>query len=291
MRFALALGNRLKDACQNVVYTRTTDVFVPLLTRADISNAARADYFISVHRNSSTNTGARGMEIWTHPSAPARTNQMAQTILDYLANTGLFINRGLKHDNFVVLRATQAPASLLELGFISNTADNLVWDQNFNQLVEATANGILKALGQPLTCTPSVNPRPDIIADIQRTLNTRYNLNIAVDGRYGPQTRTAIIRGIQTELNRLFGRNVVVDGVYGPQTRAALPVLRRGNSNNMVYLMQVMLFLSGYFNVIPDGNFGPITEAAVRDFQRSRGLVVDGIAGPITLDALIRNIQ
>jgi peptidoglycan hydrolase-like protein with peptidoglycan-binding domain len=35
-----------------------------------------------------------------------------------------------------------------------------------------------------------------------------------------------------------------------------------------------------------DGWFGPITEAAVKDYQRSKGLVPDGIVGPITMKAM-----
>jgi len=36
-----------------------------------------------------------------------------------------------------------------------------------------------------------------------------------------------------------------------------------------------------------DGIFGPITENAVREFQRSRNLSVDGIAGPLTFTSLL----
>jgi len=35
-----------------------------------------------------------------------------------------------------------------------------------------------------------------------------------------------------------------------------------------------------------DGRFGPITEAAVKDYQRRKRLVPDGIVGPITMKAM-----
>ena len=53
LNVALAFGKLVEQNCKNVkvVYTRKTDVFVPLHTRADIANKAKADLFISIHTN------------------------------------------------------------------------------------------------------------------------------------------------------------------------------------------------------------------------------------------------
>lgn len=57
-------------------------------------------------------------------------------------------------------------------------------------------------------------------------------------------------------------------------------VLKLGSRGNEVKLLQEKL------NLKADGIFGPLTEEAVKDFQRSNGLEVDGIAGANTLSKL-----
>ena len=63
------------------------------------------------------------------------------------------------------------------------------------------------------------------------------------------------------------------------------PTLRRGASGEAVRRLQRLLSAAG-FQVVPDGQFGARTEAAVRSFQRARGLTADGIVGPRTWAAL-----
>jgi peptidoglycan hydrolase-like protein with peptidoglycan-binding domain len=59
------------------------------------------------------------------------------------------------------------------------------------------------------------------------------------------------------------------------------PTIRRGDHGDLIREVQVKL------GVEPtNGNFGPLTEAAVREFQRVRGMVADGIIGPKTWAAL-----
>lgn len=67
-----------------------------------------------------------------------------------------------------------------------------------------------------------------------------------------------------------------------------MTTLRRGSRGSEVEALQLALNRAGFLSDAPDGIFGPRTEAAVREFQRSRGLRVDGVAGPQTWQALSR---
>ena len=67
LNVALAFGRKVEANCPDVkvVYTRKTDVFVPLHTRADIANRAKADLFMSIHTNAVKKGAPRGMETYT----------------------------------------------------------------------------------------------------------------------------------------------------------------------------------------------------------------------------------
>ncbi|MFP2925027.1 peptidoglycan-binding domain-containing protein, partial [Pyxidicoccus sp. 3LG] len=68
--------------------------------------------------------------------------------------------------------------------------------------------------------------------------------------------------------------------------RAAQPTLREGAKGAAVVTLQNKLKAAGFNPGAADGAFGPKTEAAVKAFQRARGLVADGIVGPKTWGAL-----
>ena len=69
------------------------------------------------------------------------------------------------------------------------------------------------------------------------------------------------------------------------------PVVKRATSEMFpVRSLQDLLRARGY-DVAADGIFGPITEGAVKDYQQSKSLAVDGIVGPLTWPKLIVQIR
>ena len=77
LKVALAFGQLVERNCPDVkvIYTRKTDVFIPLQTRADIANNAKADLFISIHTNAvDGNRSVYGSETYTLGMARAEAN-------------------------------------------------------------------------------------------------------------------------------------------------------------------------------------------------------------------------
>lgn len=73
-------------------------------------------------------------------------------------------------------------------------------------------------------------------------------------------------------------------------TLSPWPLVRQGDQDHPVRTLQWLLRARGH-SVAVDGIFGPLTDAAVRAFQRQKGLVVDGIVGPYTWGALIIQVR
>lgn len=65
-----------------------------------------------------------------------------------------------------------------------------------------------------------------------------------------------------------------------------MDVLQEGASGTSVVALQTALRDKGFSPSVIDGSFGPATEAAVLAFQRSEGLLADGVVGPRTAAAL-----
>lgn len=153
----LKVGKILEDRGVEVVYTRTEDqrsvpmsVTESLQKRCDISNNANAKYFVSIHCNSFEVDSANGTETLRNESN-SESERLATAIQkNIISGVGTY-NRGLKDGNWLyVVKNTNSPAVLTELGFLTNPndAEKLVSDSYRQKYAEAIANGILECLGK-----------------------------------------------------------------------------------------------------------------------------------------------
>lgn len=146
LKLVLAIGEILSDRGIDVEYTRTTDVYETPYEKAMKANRAGVDFFVSIHRNSfPVDNEVEGVESLVYDLSGLKY-EMAQNINEQLESVG-FVNLGVKaRPNLVVLKRTKMPAVLVEVGFINSNTDNQLFDDNFEDIAQAIADGILDTL-------------------------------------------------------------------------------------------------------------------------------------------------
>ena len=175
----LQIGLKLRDALQRngivVVMTREKDIESGKLVIADrckIANNAGVDYLVSIHANADSDRDDKtgyGTETWAYSKTSAGY-PLAQTVQNELiAATGLS-DRGVKFNDWAILKGVKDPAVLVEMAFINNTKEEkLLTDASWQKKV---AEAIAKAIVQH--CGLAWVPEPE----------QQYNLKvIAADGR------------------------------------------------------------------------------------------------------------
>ena len=148
-------------------------------------------------------------------------------------------------------------------GFDNEHAYTITVDGRRSDEAGVTINelvNIVKALG----CTNAFN--------LDGGFSTRMMLNGAVVNR--PMQNRAVNNTICMYFE---GENEEIT-----HTPVLVGLLRRGSRGENVRILQERLNALGHGAGTADGIFGPMTDRAVRSFQRSKGLLVDGIVGPMT---------
>jgi N-acetylmuramoyl-L-alanine amidase len=124
-----------------------TSTATSLAARVNEANRWGADYFISLHTNAASNASASGSEAYVYARGTPAFG-FATDILDNLtAVTGLR-DRGVQaRPGLYVLRKTQMPATLVELGFITNPGDAALMRDDPGLFAEGIYRGIKEFTG------------------------------------------------------------------------------------------------------------------------------------------------
>jgi N-acetylmuramoyl-L-alanine amidase len=186
---SLKLGEFIKSAYpnMNVLYTRDTDVFVPLDERAKMANDSEADLFISIHANAASPSayGTETFVLGLHRTESQRQvmerenstihfeegaeekykgfDLSPEAIIARQLQQGVYLDhsiafaekiengftnlgrksRGVKQAGFLVLYKTTVPSVLVEVGFLTNRAEENYFRDTVNQI--KMANSLFKA--------------------------------------------------------------------------------------------------------------------------------------------------
>ena len=142
-----------------------------------------------------------------------------------------------------------------------------------------------------------LNSKGTDVRNLQQDLTTLGYYWAKITGNFGAKTEAAVKR-FQEE------NGLTADGVAGTKTLNAIAaaVARKGGTpasggnagttlklnsqGTKVSQLQTDLKQLGYYYAKITGNFGAKTEAAVKAFQKAKGLTADGVAGTKTLDAI-----
>ncbi|MCS6968667.1 MAG: N-acetylmuramoyl-L-alanine amidase [Bernardetiaceae bacterium] len=167
LEISLLVAKYIEENLDNVelFHTRQTDTYVSLEDRVRLANEAEADFFISIHCNSSPRSWVSGTQVHIHDHAFVRSLQLAQSIDEELRtrarrpSRGIFNARDRRH-NLYVLQYTTMPGVLIEVGFLSNKEEEkYLNDQNGKEIIaSAIYRGLrnyLVSIGAGVRCKPS----------------------------------------------------------------------------------------------------------------------------------------
>ena len=171
----LSIAKRVEELLKlegyTVIMTRTSDVrlgidtVADLSTRVSIANKANADLFISIHHDSTTGTSAKGITVYYEDSTCvtsqsvdqkwrlAQSKQLATVINTEIIKRTSYVNRGVKTEDFHVMRNTLMPAILIEGGFITNPSEAASIKSADHQ--DKMAKGIKDAVNKYIGLFPS----------------------------------------------------------------------------------------------------------------------------------------
>lgn len=149
----LALTEKVYDLLQKEsmfipLMTRTDDRFVELEDRSAYANTQHADAFISIHGNTFDDSAVSGTETYYYAQD---SRLLAQTLHQKILKAGEFKDRGVREEEWKVLKYSKVPSVLLEIGFLTNPQDEayLLGETGQERIAQAIVDGLQQYFGNP----------------------------------------------------------------------------------------------------------------------------------------------
>ena len=225
----------------------TSSSSVDLSNGVNRANLFGADLFVSIHFNKAYDVYNGFLGSEVCVYSPFDT---AQRVVNGLASLG-FKNRGQKvRTGLFELKHTNMKAMIIEVCFVESVADVALYKKLGHDLIG-------KTIAQAIV-NKNINS-----SDLKSTVNNDIKSNNTDNW----------VKRLREECNK--------------QGFSSYPTMKKGARGNITKLLQEKLVSLGYNTNGIDGIFGIGTKKAVMSFQKSNGLVADGIVGQNTWRKLI----
>ena len=212
LKTALALSEILGKYGVDFKLSRTQDIDTDMKSKVAMCNQYNPDLVVDIHYNAG---GGTGFEVY-HSIVGGTSKTLANNINDEIKK--IMTSRGIKTkisggmDYFAIIRETNAPAVLLEGGFVDNKNDADFIKSNYKKIAESYAIGILKTLGieYKTTSTPPILDKTGYkmgdctigVLNLKQRLLTAKTLGI---NKYGMDNNESFGIGTQNAVNYLLG--------------------------------------------------------------------------------------
>ena len=143
LKTAQLIYDKLKASGTNVIMTRNNDSYISLGARVSTAHYQNADVFISLHYDSTNDRSVRGMTTYYYNSSQ---KPLGEQIHSSVISKTMLKDRGTRFGDYHVIRENRQKAVLVELGYLSNPAEEML--VNTSQYQQAVANGIFDGLAR-----------------------------------------------------------------------------------------------------------------------------------------------
>ncbi|WP_044478650.1 N-acetylmuramoyl-L-alanine amidase family protein [Paenibacillus antibioticophila] len=148
LQVALKVEELAKQEPQiEVILTRSEDRFLSSIDRErpEIGNQLGADLFISIHGNTYEDSSVSGAETYYYHEDSLF---LAEILQKHIVQTSGFRDRGVKKEDFFVLKDSNMPAALIEMGYLTNQQEeNEMLTEDFQyRMASSILDGIKEAL-------------------------------------------------------------------------------------------------------------------------------------------------